>query len=119
MKLRIYHNPRCRKSRAGLEILISSGLDYEIVDYIKQGIKHEEIREILLKLHLRPKDLIRTQEELFRKELKNKNFNDEEWIRIISENPKLLRRPIVVGQFKAVIGDPAQNILKLTCPEKV
>jgi len=63
-----------------------------------------------MKLKIKPEELIRKQEELYRKELKGKNFTDEEWIRIMIENPFLIRRPIVEGKLKAVIGDPAGEI---------
>ena len=113
MKLKIYHNPKCKKSRAGLEYLNSKTIDYETVNYIRDGISTDEIREIILKLHIPPKELVRTNEDIFKKELKSGNFNDNEWIQILSENPKLLKRPVVVGKHKAVIGDPVNNIDKL------
>ena len=110
---KIYHNPRCKKSKAGLEYLSSKTKDFEIVNYLKNGLSKAEIKELLLKLHISPKELIRVNEEYYKKELKTKQFNDDEWIQIISENPKLLRRPLIVGKHKAVIGDPAINIEKL------
>jgi len=113
MSLRIYHNPRCKKSRAGLAYLISKTSDYETVDYIQNGLSTDEVREMVLKLHLPPKELIRTNEDFFKKELKSKNFNDYEWIQILKENPKLLKRPVIIGKHKAVIGDPVINIDKL------
>jgi arsenate reductase (glutaredoxin) len=113
MKFKIYHNPRCRKSRAGLEYLTSKIVDFEIIDYIKKGIVKEEIREILLKINLRPADLIRTNEDIYKKQLRSRVFTDEEWIQIIVEIPRLLRRPVIVGKHKAVIGDPVINIDKL------
>jgi len=113
MPVKVYHNPRCKKSRAGLEHLKSKTDDLEIVEYIKNGISQEELKEILLKLNVSPFELIRTQEDYFKKELKARSFTDEEWIKIISENPKLLKRPVVLTKHKAVIGDPPQNIDKL------
>ncbi len=68
------------------------------------------MKEILLKTNLKPIDLVRTQEEYFKKELKGKNFTDDEWVKIILENPKLLKRPIVVDRLKAVVAIPADNI---------
>ncbi len=111
--LKIYHNPRCRKSRAGLQYLRERTTGFEIIDYIKDGITVEEIREILLKMNVSPKDLVRTQEELYKKELKGKQFTNEEWISILCENPKLIRRPVVVGKHKAIIGDPPDELEKL------
>lgn len=111
--MKIYHNPRCKKSRAGLEYLEKKTNDFEKTEYLKTGISENELREILLKLNLKPKQLVRTQEQVFKQELKNKEFTDNEWIRILCEHPKLIRRPIVVGKHKAVIGDPPGNIDKM------
>jgi arsenate reductase len=113
MEIKIYHNPKCKKSRAGVEYLSSKGINFQIVDYPKKGVSKEDLREILLKLNVRPMDLIRTNEEIYKKQFKSKNFNDEEWIQIIQENPRLLRRPIIIGKYKAVIGDPVTNIDKI------
>jgi arsenate reductase (glutaredoxin) len=108
--LKIYHNPKCRKSREGLEFLRSKSEDIEIVDYLKHGISTADLKEILLKTKLKPIDLVRKNEELYLKELKGKSFTDDEWIIIISENPKLMVRPVVLGKHKAVLGDPVENI---------
>lgn len=107
--LKIYHNPRCRKSREGLNFLQEKTSDFEIVEYLKDGLSEEILKEILLKTNLKPSDLVRTQEDVYKKELKGKNFSDEEWIKIIVENPKLLQRPIIVGQHKAVLAQPPEK----------
>lgn len=107
--LKIYHNPRCRKSREGLEFVRSKTSDFEIIDYLKTGLHEDILKEILLKSGLKPVDLVRTQEDVYKKELKGKNFTDEEWIKIIVENPKLLQRPIVVGKHKAILAQPAED----------
>ena len=108
--LKIYHNPRCRKSRSGLEYLKTKTSDFEIIEYLKDGLSKEALKEIILKTNLKPIDLIRKQEDLYKKELKSKSFNDDEWVDIICENPKLLQRPIVISKYKAVLGDPPENI---------
>ncbi len=108
--LKIYHNPRCRKSRAGLEYLKSKTADYQIVDYLKNGLPKDGLKEILLKTNLKPFDLLRKQEEIYKHELKGRTFTDEEWIEIICENPKLLQRPLVVARHKAILGDPPDRI---------
>lgn len=113
MEIKIYHNPRCKKSRAGLDYLSSKGIEFQVIDYIRKGIDNEELREILMKLNMSPKDLIRTNEEIYRKQFRSMNFTDEEWIQVIKEYPGLLRRPVIVGKYKAVIGDPVSNIDKL------
>ena len=108
--LKIYHNPRCRKSRAGLEFLRSKNVDFTIVEYFKDLLSEDDLKRLLMKLHLKPTDIIRTQEEVYRKQFKGKNFTDEEWIKILVENPKLIQRPIIEKEHKAVIGDPVENI---------
>ena len=111
--LRIFHNPRCRKSREGLAFLKSCTTEFTIVDYISEGLTKSDLEEILLKTHLEPQQLLRTQEEVYRKELKGKDFTREEWIQIICENPKLLQRPMVIAKHKAVLGIPPEKILKV------
>jgi arsenate reductase len=111
--IKIYHNPRCRKSREGLKFLQEREKNIEIVDYIKKGISIVEINEIILKLHIRPKELVRKNEPLYKKELKHLELTDEEWKKVISENPALMQRPVVLVKHKGVIGDPAENIEKV------
>jgi arsenate reductase len=107
---KIYHNPRCKKSRAGLQYLKDKGIEPEVVEYLKEPLSEEELKDLLVRLHKKPDGIIRKQEALFKSDLKGKNFNDDEWVKILLENPKLIQRPIVVKGPKAVIGDPASNI---------
>lgn len=111
--LKIYHNSRCRKSRSGLEYLTSKSNEFEVVEYLKGHLSEEELKEIIKKTNKKPSELVRTQEDYFKKNLKGKSFTDEEWIKIIIENPKLLQRPIIVAKHKAVLGDPPENIDKV------
>jgi arsenate reductase (glutaredoxin) len=111
--MKIYHNPRCRKSREGLAYLENKSSDFEIVQYLSDSLSEDDLREILLKLNVKPQELVRTQEEYFKKNLKGKDFTDDEWVKIIVENPKLLQRPIVVSKTKAVLAQPPEEIDKL------
>ena len=113
MKLKIFHNPRCKHSRAGFEYLKSKTDDFSVKEYLKEDLTPDDLKEILLKTNLSPHELVRTKEDYYRKELKGKNFTDDEWVRIIIENPKLMQRPIVVGKLKAVIANPPELIDKL------
>ncbi|MEI6455657.1 MAG: arsenate reductase family protein [bacterium] len=108
--IRIYHNPQCKKSRAGLAYLQGKGHPFEVVEYLKKPLTEKEFEMLLAKLNKKPDEVVRRQEDYFKKKLKGKQFHDHEWIKIILENPKLLQRPIVEGKYKAVIGDPAENI---------
>jgi arsenate reductase len=107
---KIYHNPRCKKSRAGLQYLQTKGVDPEIVEYIKNPISEEELKDVLVRLNKKPAEIIRTQEAIYKSDFKGKDFTDDEWVKILVENPKLIHRPIVVKGPKAVIGDPAEEI---------
>lgn len=108
--LKVLHNPRCATSRKGLQYLRSRTDKFEIIHYLNQGLTIETIKEIFLKSNLKPIDLVRTQESYYKKYLKGKSFTQEEWINIIKENPKLLKRPIIIGKYRAVIGDLPENI---------
>jgi arsenate reductase len=105
----IYHNPKCKKSREGLEYLRSRTSQFRIRAYLSGLLTSAELDEILLKSGLKPSDLIRQQEEIFKHELKGKHFTDDEWKRILLENPKLLVRPVVVGKYKAVLAQPVER----------
>ena len=106
----IYHNPRCKKSRAGLQYATEKQMEFQVREYLKEPLSEAELTTLVMKLHVKPIQLIRTQEEAYRKELKGLNLTDEEWIRVMVENPKLIHRPIVEGKYKAVVGDPPENI---------
>lgn len=106
----IYHNPRCKKSRAGLQYALDKKMEIRVREYLKDPITEEELSRLLMKLNKTPLEMIRKQEEYYRKELKGLNLNDEEWIRLMVETPKLIHRPIVEGKYRAVVGDPVENI---------
>lgn len=108
--LKIYHNPRCKNSRKGLQYLQEKGLAFELVNYFENPFTPETLKSLLMKLNLKPSEVLRTQEDVYKHELKGRNFTDEEWIRIIIENPKLLQRPVVEGKYRAVIAQPPEKI---------
>ena len=107
---KVYHNTRCKKSRAGLQYLQDKGLEVEIIEYLKNPLSIVELSQIFAKLDRKPSEMIRKQEAIFKSNFKGKTFTEEEWIRIIAENPKLLNRPIIERGNKAVWGDPVENI---------
>jgi len=109
----IYHNPRCSKSRAGLAYLESKKVEFKVVDYIKNPLSKKELKELLMKMNLKPIEIIRTQEDLYKSDLKGKKFTDDEWIRILIENPKLMQRPIVAKNHKAILAQPPEKIAEL------
>ena len=111
--MKIYHNPRCRKSREGISYLESKKINFEVIDYIKNNLSSEQIRNILKKLQLKPIELVRKNEAIWKEKYKTKDFTDDQLIKILSNEPKLIERPIIVSEKLAVIGRPAENIDKL------
>lgn len=105
----IYHNPKCRKSRAGLEYVKALYPSVDIREYIREGISPDEIEKLIQMLGISPLELVRTQEEYYKEYLKGKDFTDEQWFIILSENPRLIRRPIVVSNNRAVLADPPEK----------
>lgn len=106
----IYHNPRCSKSRQGVALLEASGNDFKTITYLKELLTKEELILILKKLGLQPIDLIRKNERIWKENYKGKSLSNEELIDVMIENPKLIERPIVCNNDKAVIGRPTEKI---------
>jgi len=109
----VYHNARCKKSREGLELVKNSGKEYQVREYIKEPFSEKELSHILDKLSYYPMQLIRTNEKLWKEEYKNKDLSDKELITVMVKNPKLIERPIVENNDKAVVGRPGSIIENL------
>lgn len=111
----ILHNPRCSKSRTTLKLLNEKGIEPEIVQYLKTPPTKSELAEIIQKLDIAPKTLIRFKERTA-SDLglsPSDTRPDAEWLQLMSDNPVLIERPIVVHGEKAAIGRPPENILKM------
>lgn len=111
--MRIYHNPRCRKSRETLELLQSKGQQPEIILYLEKPPTQKELKAVLKKLGIKPEQLLRKGEAIFKEKYKGKSFSDAEWIKIMVENPKLIERPIVINGDRAAIGRPPELVLDI------
>lgn len=111
--MKIYHNPRCSKSRAGLLYLEENGYKTEVVNYLKDGLAEADIRSIIEKTGMSAFELVRTQEELYKTDFKGKEISDDEWVSILAANPRLLQRPIVINGKKAVLAQPPEAIEKI------
>lgn len=108
--MKIYHNPRCAKSRAGLQYLEEKGYEIEIKKYITEGLTEPELKEIIEKTGKKPFFFVRTHEKEYIEKYKGKELTDNEWIKILVENPSLLQRPIVINGNKAILANPPENI---------
>jgi arsenate reductase len=111
--MKIYHNPRCNKSRQALTIVAKNTSEFEIVEYLKNPLTVKEIKVLLPQLNIKASELVRTQEAIWKENYKGKILTDNEIINIMAKNPKLIERPIVEHNNKAVIGRPPENILSL------
>lgn len=111
--IKIYHNPRCRKSREGLVILENSGKEFEIIKYLEDAPTEKELAKIINLLGIKPIELIRKNEQIWKENYKNKSLSDREIIIAMVQNPKLIERPIVIKNDKAVIGRPPETILEI------
>jgi len=112
-RMKFYHNPRCRKSRETLKIVEDAGIQPEVIEYLKTPPSESELKDILKKLGMKPEELIRKGEEIYKQKFKGKSFSDDEWIRVMVENPILIERPIVVKDNKAALGRPPENVKEL------
>ena len=115
MKCTIYHNQKCSKSRASLDLLHSKGLKPTIIEYLKNPPTKDELEEIIIKLKIHPKQLIRFKEDKA-KELgisAGDQLTNEQWVTIMAKNPDLIERPIVITATGAMIGRPPENVLKV------
>ena len=111
--MKIYHNPRCRKSRETLDLIRSKGIEPEIIDYQKTPLNELEIEDLLQMLGLNAEDIVRKNEALYKEEFKGKIEGEKQFVKMLAENPKLIERPIVVEKNKAIIGRPPEKVLIL------
>ncbi|MBX3508600.1 arsenate reductase (glutaredoxin) [Parvibaculum sp.] len=110
----IYHNPRCSKSRETLALLEAKGLAPKVVEYLKEPPSADELKAILKKLKMGPRDLMRKGEAVYKElRLDNEKLTDEKLIGAMVENPILIERPIVVMGAKARIGRPPESVLDI------
>jgi len=111
--IKIYHNPRCRKSREGLELLESKNKKFEIIKYLEDVPSEIELKEIINLLGIKPIELVRKNEAIWKEQYKGKDLTDSELIKAMVKNPKLIERPIVLNGNKAVVGRPPEKILDI------
>ncbi len=112
--LTIYHNPRCSKSRQTLTLIEESGAQVEIVHYLEKIPSANKLKEILKKLGIPPRELLRKGEEAYKVlGLSDSSLSDKTLIEAMVEHPKLIERPIVVKGAKGILGRPPENVLSL------
>ena len=114
MSVSIYHNPRCSKSRKTLQILEEKGIDFRLVEYLKEAPSVAALKEILAMLGMKPRDLMRKNEAVYKElALDNPGLSDDELVSAMNQHPILIERPIVVKDDEARIGRPPETILDI------
>ena len=114
MKVKIFHNPRCSKSRKTLELLLERKIETEIVEYLKEPPDCRMLKKILKMLNIKPVELLRKGEKLYGElDVGKYENNADELLKIMTQNPILIERPIVLANNKAVIGRPPELVLTI------
>lgn len=113
MSVKIFHNPRCSKSRQALQLLQSEGIKFEIIEYLKNPLTKDELKNVVDKLEISPEDLLRKNEADFKSNFKGKELSGDQVIQAMIDYPKLMERPIVVNGNKAKVGRPPESIMEL------
>ena len=112
--IKIYHNPRCSKSRKTLQIIRDHGVEPEVIEYLKKPLTENELKKISNLLGLEPKRFVRTNETDFKENgLSEKISDNEAMFRLMTKFPKVIERPIVASDDSAIIGRPPENVLKI------
>ncbi|MCH8535676.1 MAG: arsenate reductase (glutaredoxin) [Flavobacteriaceae bacterium] len=111
--MKIYHNPRCKKSREGLQILEESGQEFEVIKYLVEVPTQQELKKLLQKLGYQASELVRTNEKVWKENYKGKELTEEEVIEAMVNHPKLIERPIVETSENAIVGRPPEKIKEL------
>ena len=111
--MKIYHNPRCSKSRQTLTLIQENGITPEIIEYLNSPISTSELESLLEMLNIKPIQMVRKGEQIWKENFKGKDLSDDEIVHAMVEYPKLIERPIVVKKGTAIIGRPPENVLSL------
>ncbi len=113
-QVKIYHNPRCSKSRQTLVLIQEQGIEPEIINYLETPPSIDELTTVLSLLKLEPQALMRKRENEYKESgLDNLCLNESEQIKLMAQFPKVIERPIVLANGKAAIGRPPENVLKI------
>ena len=108
--IKVLHNNTCSKSRAILEHLDENNVPFEIIDFMETPLTELELKTLLKKLNTDIQGLIRKNDRIYQERYMGKNFSEDEWIKILVENPALIQRPILIKGSVAMVGRPIENV---------
>ena len=109
----IYHNPKCTKSRQTLALLEEHGVKPQVIEYLKTPSTAAELKAIVAKLGIKPEQLVRKGEDVYKANYAGKTLTDAQWLEALAKHPILIERPIVISGSRAVIGRPPENVKPL------
>ncbi|MCL1144606.1 arsenate reductase (glutaredoxin) [Shewanella marinintestina] len=110
----IYHNPRCSKSRQTLALLEENNCSIEVIEYLKTPLSTAVLEDILSKLNVEPRAMMRTKEAEYKEQgLAEPSLTTAQLIQAMVDTPKLIERPIVLANNKAAIGRPPESVLAI------
>ena len=112
MSLTIYHNPRCRKSREAIRFLEEKGVSFNIVKYLDQPFDVNSLGEVLKKIDMKPSEIVRRKEILWKKEYDCNNLSEDQILELLVEQPRLIERPIVTVGNKGVLARPIESLIE-------
>jgi arsenate reductase (glutaredoxin) len=113
-QITVYEKPTCTKCREMNKFLVEQGIDFSKVNYYIEPLSEAKLRELLGKMNLKPRDILRSSESVYRElELGKKDFSDDEIIALMAKHPDLIQRPIVERGERAVLGRPTENVKAL------
>lgn len=111
--VRIYHNPRCSKSREALALLRERGIEPQIVEYLTHPPSAAQLEALIAKLGMKPEALVRKGEAIYKEKFAGKSLSDAEWLEALATHPILIERPIAIKDSRAVVGRPPERVLEL------
>jgi len=113
MKITFYHNPKCATSKKALKLLEKEGIKPKVIEYLENPPSKAELKSITKKVGIKPEELVRKEEKVFKNMYKGQKLTDSQWLDVLTKNPMLIERPIAVAGNKAVIGRPPTKVLEL------
>ena len=111
MELKIYHNSRCRKSREALQYISENHKEVQVIEYLKEPLTRDEWKAVFEKIGMTPSEIVRTQEALWKSNYKGKNLSEEALLEVLTENPRLIERPIITTQTSGVLARPLEALI--------
>ncbi|MEN4760948.1 ArsC/Spx/MgsR family protein [Chryseobacterium sp. C39-AII1] len=111
MHIKVLHNSNCSKSNAVLEYLKENKVAFEVINIVEEPLSILEIKTVLKKLGKNISEIIRDNEKLYKEQFADKEYSEEEWLTILSENPSLVQRPILIKGNEAIIGRPIEKVI--------